>query len=457
MSAKTSLLLYFSLLLLVSACRKKLLNELPDSTVVIPSTLDDCYSFLDNENIMDRSPALGELSADDYFFTDAYFARRSILEQNTYLWARDIYSGTRDIYDWNTPYQQILHCNIVLQILAQLSPLERPDDYRTAKATALFKRSFAFFNIAQLFAPPFDSTSAASQPGIPLKLTQDIYEPIVRSTLSQTYNQIINDLQLAAALSVNKVPGTIRNRPCQASVYAMLSRVFISIGKYPQAQLYSDSCLLLYDSLLNYNSDILDGNMPFKVDNRENLYTAKIPSSQYQCIQPLIGSAYIDSLLYHSYANIDLRKSVFFNTTQGLPRRRNFYDGTSATLYTGLATDEVYLNYAECLARSGNKTTAMKILNKLLACRIADTAFIPLQAENAQIALNLILTERRKELVMRGIRWSDIRRLNREGYTITPKRYINNQLYSLLPNSKLYTLPIPTEVIQMSGIAQNER
>jgi hypothetical protein len=170
-----------------------------------------------------------------------------------------------------------------------------------------------------------------------------------------------------------------------------------------------------------------------------------------------VGAAYIDSLLYQSYAITDLRKSVFFNTTQGLPRRKNFYDGTSATLYTGLAVDEVYLNYAECLARSGNKTTAMQLLNKLLAYRTVDTAFIPLQAATAQAALSLILVERRKELVMRGIRWSDIRRLNKEGYAITPKRSVSNHSYLLPPNSKLYTLPIPTEVILMSGVAQNER
>lgn len=451
------LLLLLCLFTINHACRKSLLNEQPDSNVFIPSTLDDCYNLLDNETIMDRSPALGELSADDYYFTDSYLAFRSSVERNSYLWAKDIYAGTQEIYDWNSPYQQVLYCNIVLDVLNQLSPTVRPNDYYTIKAIALFKRSFAFFNIAQLFAPPFDSVKASTLSGIPLKLSPDIYETITRASLSQTYTQIINDLRLSASLLINPTPGPIRNRPCKASVYAMLSRVLLSMGSYQQAGSYADSCLRLYDSLINYNEVALSGNTPFKVDNKENLYTAKVPSVQYQCIQPLAGMAFIDSTLYQSYSNTDLRKFIFFNTIQTHPRRKNFYDGTSATLYTGLAVDEVYLNKAECLARSGEMSLAMELLNKLMINRIADTAFVPIQAEDAADALNLILTERRKELVMRGIRWSDLRRLNKEGRNITLRRFVYNQLITLAPESELYTLPIPDEVIQKSGIQQNER
>lgn len=457
MKNKTTLLL-LCLLFASPACRKSLLNEMPDNNVFIPSTLDDCYNLLDNETIMDRSCGLGELSADDYYFSDSYLPLRSILERNTYLWERDIYAGTQDIYDWNIPYQQVFYCNVVLEALAHLSTTNRPADYDNIKAIALFKRSFAFFNVAQLFAPPFDSANAGRISGIPLKLSSDIHEIITRASLSQTYQQITADLKQAATLVTMATPGAIRNRPCRASIYAMLSRVYLSMGSYPQAGLYADSSLQLHDSLINYNVDIsYSSSMPFRVINAENMYNARIPSLQYQCIQPLAGMAFIDSLVYQSYSSADLRRYIFFNLFQTYPRRKGFYDGSNVTLYTGLAVDEMYLNRAECLARAGNTQAAITWLNKLMINRIADGAFTPLKADNALAALRLILEERRKELIMRGLRWSDIRRLNSEGYNIQPKRFTNNRLITLPPGSKLYTLPIPSEVIQRSGITQNER
>jgi hypothetical protein len=75
----------------------------------------------------------------------------------------------------------------------------------------------------------------------------------------------------------------------------------------------------------------------------------------------------------------------------------------------------------------------------------------------AAAALDTVLAERRKELAFRGIRWSDLRRLNQEDWNITLTRNLNGTPYTLPPNSKLYTLPIPPDVIQESGIAQNPR
>ncbi|HEY6083417.1 MAG TPA: RagB/SusD family nutrient uptake outer membrane protein, partial [Chitinophagaceae bacterium] len=66
-----------------------------------------------------------------------------------------------------------------------------------------------------------------------------------------------------------------------------------------------------------------------------------------------------------------------------------------------------------------------------------------------------ILVERRKELVFRTIRFTDIKRLNKEGADITQKRIIGGKTYILLPNDPRYALSIPENVIQAGGIPQN--
>jgi hypothetical protein len=76
---------------------------------------------------------------------------------------------------------------------------------------------------------------------------------------------------------------------------------------------------------------------------------------------------------------------------------------------------------------------------------------------DATEALNIILIERRKELLMRGLRWMDIKRLNKEDAGIVMKRTINGQTYTLLPNDLRYSFPIPEDVISLSGMQQNPR
>ncbi len=58
---------------------------------------------------------------------------------------------------------------------------------------------------------------------------------------------------------------------------------------------------------------------------------------------------------------------------------------------------------------------------------------------------------------MRGLRWTDLRRLNREPrYAISLERTVLGQPYNLPPNHQHYTFPIPDDIISLSGMPQNE-
>jgi len=60
---------------------------------------------------------------------------------------------------------------------------------------------------------------------------------------------------------------------------------------------------------------------------------------------------------------------------------------------------------------------------------------------------------------MRGTRWIDLRRLNKEGlYTTNLQRVVNGTVYTLPANDPRYTYPIPDEVIQFNpSMPQNPR
>lgn len=150
-----------------------------------------------------------------------------------------------------------------------------------------------------------------------------------------------------------------------------------------------------------------------------------------------------------------LRKSAVFNVAD--TTYRNSYNGRRYC-FGGIATDEVYLIKAECLARAGIVNEATEVLNHLWMHRADNTKpFVALTADSPDEALKLILSERRKELIFRGLRWQNLRRLNKEGADITIMRTVNGQEYTLAPNSPSYVLPIPPDEIRLSGIHQNER
>jgi len=68
------------------------------------------------------------------------------------------------------------------------------------------------------------------------------------------------------------------------------------------------------------------------------------------------------------------------------------------------------------------------------------------------------LKERRKELLFRGLRWTDLRRLNLDPrFAVTLARNVSGQIYSLPPEDPRYAWPIPDDEIQASGIPQNPR
>ncbi|KKX49153.1 RagB/SusD family nutrient uptake outer membrane protein [Sphingobacterium sp. IITKGP-BTPF85] len=132
------------------------------------------------------------------------------------------------------------------------------------------------------------------------------------------------------------------------------------------------------------------------------------------------------------------------------------YTGSN-NLFGGIATDEMYLVRAECLAREGKIAEALADINLLLSKRYKSTSFMPLSETNISNLLDLILLERRKELLFRGLRWMDIKRLNLEGRMISLIREGADGKVELKPNDNRFAIPLPEDIIRLAGVEQNPR
>ncbi|HEV2355294.1 MAG TPA: RagB/SusD family nutrient uptake outer membrane protein, partial [Puia sp.] len=379
-------------------------------------------------------------------------------DYNAYIWAADLYQGQGSVADWDLPYQQVFYANTVLQGLAQIRPdSTEVGEWNTLEGWALFSRAFAFFNIAELFAKPYDSATAATDAGIPIRLSPDINGKTTRATLQSTYEQILEDLHRAAGSLPLTIAENNLNRPGRLAAEALLARVYLSLRVYDSAGWYANSVLQAYPFLLDYNLLNIGSFVIFADTMREVLFQANFPAVGNFLEGIVCRGCVIDTTLVDSYDSNDLRQPAFYFRRAGDTfNLKGSYAG-SVFPFSGLATDEMYLIRAESEARAGNAAGAINDVNTLLTRRRRTGTFIPETATTASQALDTVLAERRRELAFRGIRWSDLRRLNQEGRLDTLHRVINGQVYTLFPNSDLYTLPIPPDVIRFSGIMQNPR
>lgn len=428
---------------------KKFLEEKPDKKLALPASLNDLQLLLNNYFLFNTLyPAAGEAASDDYYLSDANWASMSsVFYRNLYVWKEDDENDA----NWSPAYQKIYNANLILETLADLKYTNKEKEKaHSIKGHAYFLRALNYWHLAQLYIKPYNPGSAASDLGLPLRLSTDFTNKTVRTTVNETYDQIIHDSKIAITslpLSQNQT-----YYPSKAAAYALLARVYLSMNKFKEAGDYADSSLTIKDHLMDYNSLNSAALLPITRGNIETLFEATALSTQ-----PLLQSRWrVDSILYNTYDSNDLRRSVFFRRmSDGSYTFKGSYTGT-ANAFAGLATNEVYLIKAEALARAGNKEEALNTLNTLLVKRWKTGSFIPVQATSDGEALSKILQERRKELLFRMLRWSDLRRFTFDpALEVKPKRILNGQHYILEPQSPRYVFKIPKNVIEFSGITQN--
>lgn len=434
------------------ACNKYL-DKKPLERDVVPSSLADLQAVLDRYDFVNhKGPVLLEALSDNYFITTNTWNSRPVDDRLNYIWDKDAYYNR----NWTEPYTgPVYYANVVLDQLPFIAyGKDEQIAYNNIKGSALFYRSFVFYELAQHYCRPFSST-AATDPGIVLRTTSNINEPSVRSTVQQTYDKIINDYLEAASLLSEK--GLYPTQPSKAAAYGALARTYLSMRDYNNAGKYATMALAINNELLDFNSLIPVANPPIQRFNKEVIFHNR-PAYNVSLLHNAFAK--IDTLLYAQYDEFDLRKTVFFKpNADATVSFRGSYEGSSLPWYPfdGITTSELYLVSAEVKARAGDKDGALTLLNTLLQSRWTSGKFTPLTASSTPEALAIILKERRKELVFRGLRWTDLRRFNLEGAGITISRIVNGTTYSLPPNDLRWVLLIPPDVIKMAMISQNPR
>ncbi|WDF57341.1 RagB/SusD family nutrient uptake outer membrane protein [Mucilaginibacter sp. KACC 22063] len=437
-----------------TSCRKYVEIAQPGIRTLKYTT--DYRYLLDNSQTFEGSYSTPILSGDDTEYTDP--KQQNVIQTswaNAYTWSDYYVPETAGDVDWEKLYNIIYNCNAVTDGVMKS---EGGSDAmkRELYAEALVHRANCYLTLVTLYSKQYNAATAATDLGVPLLLTPDLFANLKRATVATVYSQILDDLKRSVA-ALPALP-TYNIRPSKAASYALLAKTYLNLRDFKTAGLYADSTLQLQNTLLDlkaYSDE--PGTIPKRLVDPEvilskivNGYYAGIPISAYAL--NLLGT---NDLRYTMFTRDG---SAFFPSFKGRANWRYMLNGESA-IQTGPSVPEVMLTKAECLARQGDAAGAMAVVNALRKKRFLDANYTDLTAADANAALKIVVDEREREFTGRGFRWFDQRRLNLDAsFAVTKTRVFKGVTYTLAPTSNRYVYPIGQKYILMNPeIQQNPR
>jgi len=331
-----------------------------------------------------------------------------------------------------------------------------------AKAEAKIFRAYDHFLLVNTYAKAYDPQTAATDGGICIMDKFDLESQPSKSTVAQVYDFIQKDID--EALPFIKEKPTDVYHPSLAFAYAFKAKVHLFKREIAKAQEAAEKSL-------SYNNQIFD----LVAYNKQGGPTAvAVPAaSNVEVLSYMYMTGYNEMNFAQSYIISpelrtlfginDGRFNLFFNSTSTTNLDQGSgtaYWGTQYTRFfyptVGMKTTEVYLMLAECYARDNKFAEAVAVLNTLRAKRIlSGTVDLTVPATRKE-TMELVINERRKELLLGFNRFFDLKRLNTEteyAKTITRvfpivNKTVPQKTYTLQPNSRLYIIPFPLSVLQ---------
>ncbi len=353
---------------------------------------------------------------------------------------------------WGEHYSKINRFNTVLLGIDNATGGTNSQK-RSLRAEALLGRALEYFYLVNEYAVPYDSATALKDLAVPFVISNDVSQVVPgRSTVAEIYDHIITDItnaleDLPADNSANRFRGSI------AAAYSVLARVYFYARNYTEAQKNAELALQHTKAeMIDYNGALPVSNL---VSTRADVIYGRM----------VIGSAVASLDYMRSFASTDLRTRKFYYstdsyrfTTRGATQ---YYPGLITPVFTyentGTSVQEMKLIIAEAAARKNQLSAALQQLDEVRKNRFP-AGYTRFETTNAEDAIKEVLKERNHELGFMGLRWFDMRRLDKENRMDTVRRY-NAQgtvVATLPPHSKRYTFQIPVQVLSFNpGMQQN--
>lgn len=376
-------------------------------------------------------------------------------------------------YFWWVAYKIILGTNLVIENTKQGT------DAKTDQLIGenYFLRAMAQFDLLRLFATL--PVLGKEKPGIILKTSSSDSAIEARSTVSESYTQVINDLLKAEQLMTQSRGKEFASRE---AAWALLSRAYLYTQEYEKSIEFANKVINSQKFSLASTSNYID-NFHNTQNSTESIFIIK-HNLQDDKGTGAIGSMYLtDQALGWGevYPSESFRKLININSEDirnklikpdldesGKIRFRNViypkYFITKFSYQNGVVTlsspqylrlSEVILNRAESYAQLGKKSEAIADVN-LIRTRAALSGPKLYNSNTTNSVIDIVLEERRLELAYEGHRIFDLIRNKKNIDRSYPGLHLDNgttnQIIKYDDKRNIYLIPLGELLINPSCI-----
>lgn len=325
---------------------------------------------------------------------------------------------TDDLF--NKLYGKLARINSVLSTIPSLRDKGEPEgQLQRIAGEAQFLRAYYYFILTNLFGKPYRVATAADDFSVPLKTEAAITSQFaVRSSNQKVFNQIITDLQ-EAIKNLAGVEQKSALRANQAVAQALLSRVYLFMENYEQANFYADQVIANKKYAVTDLNAWQAGKNVFTSYSSEVIFNMggnRLYNEMAVAVEAPDQAHYLPSdELVLLYSADDLRTNAFFVKSGSgqwkIAKMRDPFgpDHDMASDFYLIRLSEVYLNKAEALAAMDRFDEARTTLQAFRKYRFKPGELPPLTDDGAAL-ISFIRDERRRELCLESHRWFDLRR-----------------------------------------------
>ncbi|PIE49991.1 MAG: RagB/SusD family nutrient uptake outer membrane protein [Flavobacteriales bacterium] len=447
-----------TLMVSLNSCR----DEVLDPTLTTSKELDDAINNVNDVKAI-IAGGYGRMTSSSYYGRD-YIIYGEVRSDNTYAngntnrftapasFSMNIEDGDA-LSAWTQMYRVVASANLVISKEGDASIEGDQTALKQYVGEAYAMRAIAHFDLARLFGQYYVNNGGMSSLGVPyVKVVLDpnaLYP--TRNTMQEVYDSIMQDLDKSISLMTQDRGAYYLSK---TAAYALKSRVALYFEKYAEAK---TAALEVINAGTHSIVEANDFGKVFSQDASSSpdvIFAMANNPTDNPGINGLAniyrGNSYADISvlddLYNAYGPLDVRRGMISTSApyQNLgkyPDNLNFADDIPLIRY-----EEVVLNYAEALLKTGNAADALTWLNKVPAKRQA----FPYPAAT----MENILKERRLELAFEGFRGFDLIRTNAGIPLVDP---VNQTFTAAIPAGD-YKLAFPIPNAEMganSNMVQN--